>query len=82
MQTSLVWGQALKSTVENFHPPEKIGGRNLKLRHQSEECNFAMAQHINKQINNGSYTITHTQNRFTALLEFVWDYLCQQVPER
>ena len=27
-------------------------------------------------------THTHTHNRFTAVLEFVWDYLGQQVPER
>jgi len=25
---------------------------------------------------------THTHNRFTALLEFVWDYPGEQVPER
>ena len=25
---------------------------------------------------------THTHNRFTALLEFVWDHLGEQVPER
>ena len=28
------------------------------------------------------HTHTHTHNRFTALLEFVWDHPGEQVPER
>ena len=31
---------------------------------------------------NRGITHTHTQNRFTALLEYVRDYLGEQVPER
>jgi len=26
--------------------------------------------------------LTHTHNRFTALLEYVWDHSGEQVPER
>jgi len=29
-----------------------------------------------------THTHTHTHNRFTALLEFVWDYPGEQAPER
>jgi len=28
------------------------------------------------------HTHTHTHNRFTALLEYVWDHPGEQVPER
>ena len=29
-----------------------------------------------------THTHTHTPNRFTALLEYVWDHPGEQVPER
>jgi len=47
-----------------------------------QQCQSTEGSNNRKEVKRNIIIMAHTHNRFTALLEFVWDYLGEQVPER